>query len=253
MISPLVLGQDTPLVPGEKSSIYTPYTVYVHNCVCIYIYIHMEIYETHNLHADVRRCTKCVCIYIYIHVVDYCRQWRWILECMFCGCLYTCTWTGKCTREMVGRWDISEPVAELLPYFVCVCVWYKIRLTANHATIFVQCRSVDSLQGKPSITSASSPFPFTCVEAHIVPCLFVFMTFWLKNIDIRDSASWKFAGYMMWCALTTLIIYEHQTVAIKWLSKSMSKISQRDPVGGPHFNILIVPSWISHLSFSLIT
>ena len=29
--------------------------------------------------------------------------------------------TGNSAREMVGHGDISEPVAQLLPYFVCVC------------------------------------------------------------------------------------------------------------------------------------
>ena len=28
--------------------------------------------------------------------------------------------TGNSAREMVGHGDISEPVAQLLPYFVCV-------------------------------------------------------------------------------------------------------------------------------------
>ena len=177
---------------------------YIHACMhaCMHAYIHTYIY---------------IYIRIYIYRVD--SAWNYKMHVLWMPYTYTFLFgkflTGNSAREMVGHGDISEPVAQLLPYFVCV--WYTIPWAANHATIFVSCRSVNSLQYKPSITSTSSPFPCGCGRnSYWIPCLFAYF-FLADYIVIQDSASSMFVGYMMWVDYDN----EYQIIAIMWLSKAV--------------------------------
>ena len=108
--------------------------------------------------------------------------------------------TGNSAREMVGHGDISEPVAQLLPYFVCV--WYTIPWAANHATICVSCRSVNSLQYKPSITSTSSPFPCGCGRNSYCT-VFVCVFFWL--ITLISKIQHHQCLLVIWCELIMIM------------------------------------------------
>lgn len=106
----------------------------------------------------------------------------------------------QCKRN--GRtWRYQRTCCSAASIF-CVCVWYTIPWAANHATICVSCRSVNSLQYKPSITSTSSPFPCGCGRNSYCT-VFVCVFFWL--ITLISKIQHHQCLLVIWCELIMIM------------------------------------------------